>query len=82
MTNWFTAPATQHTLSLNDAGDTITLATGAATPVTIATTTYSTQTVGTSSNLSPTSPARPTRCTVLNAAVKASPGKHADGTAF
>lgn len=83
VTNWFTAPATQHTLSLNDAGDTITLATGAATPVTIATTTYSTQTVGTSSNLSPDVTGTTYALhTVLNAAVKASPGKHADGTAF
>ncbi|CAN5778527.1 hypothetical protein BH11MYX3_BH11MYX3_01880 [soil metagenome] len=84
VTNWFTAPAAQHTLSLNDAGDTITLATGGATPVTIATVTYAAQTVGTSSNLSPdvTGTAYALHSAVTGAVGNISPGKHADGTAF
>ncbi len=83
VTNWFTAPPTQHTLRLNDGGDTITLATGAANPVTVAQVIYPAQTVGTSSNLSPDVTGTTYALhTTLNATVKASPGKHANGTAF
>lgn len=85
VTNWFTPVLTQGTLSLNNAGDTITLATGDATPVTIATTTYATATQAVSFNLNPDAMAGSTYAlhTALTGAVGSySPGKHADGTAF
>ncbi|MBL9018625.1 MAG: DUF4215 domain-containing protein [Myxococcales bacterium] len=85
VTNWFTPVATQGTLSLNNAGDTITLATGGATPVTIATTTYATATQAVSFNLTPDAMSGTTYAlhTALTGAVGGySPGKKADGTAF
>ena len=85
VTNFF-VNGTAHTLSLNDNGDTITLATGGATPVTIATTTYTAADVmiGTSRNLSPdvTGTAYALHSAVTGAVGNFSPGKHANGTAF
>lgn len=83
VTNWFTN-GTKHTLSLNDAGDTITVATGGATPVTIATTSYSSSMIGKSLNLSPdvTGTAYALHSTVAGAVGNLSPGKKVDGTAF
>ncbi|MBA3453033.1 MAG: DUF4215 domain-containing protein [Deltaproteobacteria bacterium] len=84
VTNFFTN-GTFHTLSLNDAGDTITVATGAATPVTIATTTYTSQSmVRTSLNLSPdvTGTTYALHSAVSGAVGTISPGKRANGTAF
>ena len=85
VTNWFTPVATQGTLSLNNAGDTITLATGGATPVTIATTTYMTATQAVSFNLSPDAMSGTTYVlhnTLTGVTAGYSPGKKADGTAF
>ncbi len=85
VTNWFTPVLTQGTLSLNDAGDTITLATGAATPVTIATTTYGAATVGTSFNLNPDAMTGTTyalHSAVTGAMGNISPGKKANQSAF
>jgi cysteine-rich repeat protein len=85
VTNFF-INGTAHTLSLNDNGDTITLATGGATPVTIATTTYLAADVmiGTSRNLSPdvTGTAYALHSAVTGHVGNFSPGKHANGTAF
>lgn len=65
-------------------GDSITLATGAMTPVTIATTTYTAPTIGTSFNLSPdvTGTAYALHSAVTGAVGNFTPGKHANGTAF
>ncbi len=81
--NFFTN-GTAHTLSLNDTGDSITLATGGATPVTIASTTYTAPTIGISSNLSPdvTGTAYAQHNAVTGAVGNFSPGKRANGTAF
>ncbi|MBL0214783.1 MAG: DUF4215 domain-containing protein [Myxococcales bacterium] len=83
VTNFFTN-GTAHTLSLNDTGDSITLATAGATPVTIATTTYTTTTIGTSLNLSPdvTGTAYALHSAVTGHVGNLSPGKKVDGTAF
>lgn len=83
VTNFFTN-GTAHTLSLNDAGDTITVATGGASPVTIATTTYGQATIAKSFNLSPdvTGTAYALHGTVAGAVGNLSPGKKVDGTAF
>jgi hypothetical protein len=83
VTNWFTN-GTKHTLSLNDTGDTITIATGGATPVTIATTTYASGTIGKSLNLSPdvSGTTYALHGTVTNAVGNFSPGKKVDGSAF
>ena len=85
VTDFFTN-GTKHTLSLNDTGDSITLATGGATPVTIATTTYTAADVviGTSRNLSPdvTGTAYALHSAVTGHVGNFSPGKHANGTAF
>jgi len=87
VTNFFTN-GTFHSLSLNDGGDTITIATGGTNPVTIATYTYGDATFGPtetrqSQNLSPdvTGTAYVLHKTLNNALV-ASPGKKADGSAF
>ncbi len=84
VTNWFTPVATQHTLSLNDGGDTITVKTAGATPVTIATTTYGQATIATSFNLSPdvTGTVYALHTAVAGAVGKISPGKKANNTAF
>lgn len=85
VTNWFTPVATQGTLSLNNGGDTITLATGGATPVTIATTTYTTATQAVSFNLNPDAMTGTTyalHTAVTGAVGNYSPGKKANGTAF
>ena len=84
VTNWFTPVATQHTLSLNDGGDTITVKTGGATPVTIATTTYGAATVATSFNLSPdvTGTVYALHSAVAGAVGNISPGKKANATPF
>ena len=83
VTNFFTN-GTAHTLSLNDTGDTITLKTAGATPVTLATTTYTAPTIGTSFNLSPdvTGTAYVLHNAVAGAVGNFTPGKHADGSAF
>ena len=83
VTNWF-INGTAHTLSLNDAGDTITLATGATTPVTIATTMYMAATIGMARNLSPdvTGTVYAAHSAVTGAVGNFTPGKHANGTAF
>ena len=84
VTNWFTPVATQHTLSLNDAGDTITVATGGAGAMTIATTTYGASTVGVSMNLNPdlTGSTYVLHTAIANHVGNASPGKKTDATAF
>ena len=84
VTDFFTAPAAQHTLSLNDAGDSITLATGGATPVTITTITYPAQTIGTSSNLNPdvTGTTYSLSSAITGHVGNVSPGKKNNGTAF
>ncbi len=83
VTNFFTN-GTSKTLSLNDAGDTITIKTGGATPVTIATTTYGTATKAVSFNLSPdvTGTAYALHNAVNGHVGNLSPGKKVDGTAF
>jgi cysteine-rich repeat protein len=81
--NFFTA-GTAHTLSLNDDGDTITIKTGGASPVTIATTTYAAGTIAKSLNLDPdiTGTMYKLHNLVTNAVGNLSPGKKADGSAF
>jgi len=85
--NFFTNGGS-HTLSLNDAGDTIKIATGGATPVTIATATYDASLAPTtnrkSANLNPdlTGTAYVLHTAVPNAVGNFSPGKKSDGTAF
>ncbi len=85
VTNFFTN-GTAHTLSLNDAGDTITIKTAGATPVTIATTTYTATmvTIGTSLNLSPdiTGTAYALHSAVTGHVGNFTPGKKVDGSAF
>jgi hypothetical protein len=85
VTNFF-VNGTAHTLSLNDAGDTITIKTGGATPVTIATTTYTSSQVqiAKSLNLSPdiTGTTYALHATVTGAVGNLSPGKKVDGSAF
>ncbi|HSD88808.1 MAG TPA: lamin tail domain-containing protein, partial [Kofleriaceae bacterium] len=83
VTNFFTN-GTAHTLSLNDAGDTITVATGGTSPVTIATTTYGAATIGTSFNLSPdvTGTTYALHTAVTGHVGNLSPGKKVDGSAF
>lgn len=85
VTNFF-VNGTAHTLSLNDAGDTITIATGGTSPVTIATHTYtgSSVTIGKSLNVSPdiTGTAYVMHDTVTGAVGNYSPGKKVDGGAF
>lgn len=83
VTNFFTN-GTSKTLSLNDAGDTITIKTGGASPVTIATTTYGTATKAVSFNLSPDISG--TTYLLHNAVAghvgNLTPGKKVDDTAF
>ncbi len=81
VTNWFLG--TGGTLSLNDAGDTITVATGGATPVTIATATWGQSTAGVSWNLMPdvTGTAYALHTAVM-AGANSSAGLKANGTAF
>lgn len=83
VTNYFTN-GTKHTMSLNDSGDTITIATGGATPVTIATTTYASGTIGKSLNVSPdvTGTTYALHATVAGAVGNFSPGTKVDGSAF
>jgi hypothetical protein len=83
VTNFF-INGIKHTLSLNDAGDTITVATGGTTPVTIATTTYGAATIGKSFNLSPdvTGTTYALHASVAGAVGDYSPGKKVDGSAF
>jgi cysteine-rich repeat protein len=83
VTNFF-VNGTAHTLSLNDAGDTITISTGGANPKTIVTTTYAAGTIGKSLNLSPdvTGSAYALHNTVTGAVGNYSPGKKANGSAF
>jgi cysteine-rich repeat protein len=83
VTNFFTN-GTKHTLSLNDAGDTITLATGGTAPVTIATTTYTSTTIGVSRNLSPdvTGTAYALHNSIAGHSGNFTPGKKVNGTAF
>ncbi|HSD91184.1 MAG TPA: lamin tail domain-containing protein, partial [Kofleriaceae bacterium] len=71
-------------LGLNDAGDTITVATADATPVTLATLTYTTATANVSNNLSPdvTGTTYALHNAVSGAVGDYSPGKKANGTAF
>ena len=81
VTNFFVG--SMSTLSLNNAGDTITVATGGATPVTIATATWGQSTAGVSWNLMPdvTGTAYALHTAVM-AGANSSAGKKADGTAF
>jgi cysteine-rich repeat protein len=85
VTNFF-VNGTFKSLSLNDDGDTITIATGGASPMTIATTTYAAGDIvkGKSSNLSPDITGTSyVRHDMLNGVTTpASPGKKADGSAF
>jgi hypothetical protein len=86
VTNFFTN-GTKHTLSLNDAGDTITIATGGANPVTIATTTYTAQApanIGKSLNASPdiTGTVYAVHATVAGANRALSPGTKVNGDLF
>ncbi len=83
VTNFFTN-GTRHTLSLNDGGDSITIKTGGANPVTIATTTYAIGTLGKSLNASPdiTGTAYALHDLVTGAVGNFSPGKKVDGAAF
>ena len=82
VSDWFVASSGQ--LSLNDAGDTITLATGDATPVTLFSVTYPAATTAISSNLSPdvTGTTYADHNTVSGAVGNFSPGLKADGTPF
>ncbi len=83
VTNFF-VNGTAHTLSLNDAGDTITISTGGPSPKTIATTTYASGTIGKSLNVSPdiTGTTYALHATVAGAVGNFSPGKKVDGSAF
>jgi hypothetical protein len=83
VTNFF-VNGTAHTMSLNDSGDTITIKTGGASPVTIATTTYGTATIAKSFNLDPDVSGTTYKLhnLVTGAVGNLSPGKKANGTAF
>lgn len=83
VTNFFTN-GTYHSLSLNDAGDTITIKTAGPTPVTIATTTYGAATIGKSFNLSPdiTGTAYALHDAVATHVGNFTPGLKVNGTAF
>ncbi|HTL31912.1 MAG TPA: DUF4215 domain-containing protein, partial [Kofleriaceae bacterium] len=83
VTNFFTN-GSANSLSFNDAGDTITVATGGATPVTIATTTYGAATIAKSFNLDPDVSGTTYKLhdAVTGAVGNISPGKKANGTAF
>ena len=83
VTNFFTN-GTKHTLSLNDGGDSITIATGGASPVTIATTTYTAGTIGKSLNASPdiTGTVYALHNLVTGAVGNFSPGLKVNGAAF
>ncbi len=78
------AVASSGQLGLNDAGDTITIATGDATPVTLVQMTYPAATVNVSNNLSPdvTGTSYALHNAMAGAAGAYSPGKRADGSAF
>jgi hypothetical protein len=80
VTDFFTN-GTKHTMSLNDAGDTITISLGT---TTIATTTYGQATIGTSFNLNPdvTGTTYALHSAVTGHVGNFSPGKKVNGTAF
>jgi cysteine-rich repeat protein len=82
--NNFFINGTSKTLSLNDAGDTITIKTAGASPVTIATTMYTSGTIGTSLNLSPdvTGTTYALHSAVAGHLGNFTPGKKVDGAAF
>ena len=76
------AVASTGQLGLNDAGDTITIATGDATPVNLVSMTYGAATTNVSSNLSPDVTGTSYVLHNSMATTAFSPGKHADGSAF
>jgi cysteine-rich repeat protein len=84
VTNWFVANSTSHQLGLNNDTDTITLKSADASPVVLATTSYTTSTALISANLNPdlTGTTYALHNTITGHVGNFSPGLKSDGTAF